>query len=120
MLCQWIIPSSGPTADVKVPMELQVVSGKGNLDQTTGKRKKDKQPQFGQGNSQAKAVSLPYNPSDTEVTSYASFFLKSLPTFRITEREPKKRRKNVPLKQPSEPRSSAIEAMFYDALNPDA
>ena len=120
MLCQWIIPSSGPTADVTVPMELQVVSGKGNLDQTTGKRKKDKQPQFGRGISLANAVLLPYNPSDTEVNNYASFFLKSLPVFRITEREPKKRRKIVHPQQPSEPRASAIEAMFYDALNSDA
>ncbi len=40
--------------------------------------------------------------------------------FRITEQEPKKRRKIVHPQQPSEPRASAIEAMFYDALNSDA
>ena len=116
MLCQWIIPSSGPTADVKVPMELQVVSGKSNLDPNTGMRKKVKQPQFGRGVSLAKAILPPYNPSEEEVMKYLSSSLKRLPKFRITEQARKKRCKTSQLEHPNDPRGTAIEALFYDAL----
>ena len=127
MLCQWIIPSSGPCADVKVPMELQVISGKGNVDQSTGQRKKEKQPRFGRGKSVGNCVH--YKPTNRAVKEYKKFFSKLAPLFRITaEPIPKKRRLSFAqlfgASSDLEPECivpgpSAIEAMFFDVLNND-
>ena len=82
-LCQWVIPSSGPTADLTVPMEMQEISGKQNLDQETGLRKKKPPPAVGRGADVAAVVMSEFNPTEDEVLKYMNFKVDNLSKMRI-------------------------------------